>query len=151
MTWWEYVQRHTQGDDTQAQIASRLGVDQTRVSAWVRDGDVPAPATAIKIARRLGVPPAEVLLAAGHITADEAGATVTHVQVDEPTDDELIDMLADRLKRTSESDARNAAASTRARGSRAVDVTHEVLDPRPVADPPSPARPPRRSRRSAQG
>ena len=54
-------------------------------------------------------------------------------------------------QRTSESDARNAAASTRARGSRAVDVTHEVLDPRPVADPPSPARPPRRSRRSAQG
>ena len=63
MSWWEYVQRQTQDCTTQGQIASKLGVDQTRVSAWVRDGDAPAPApaTAIKIARRLGVAPAEVL------------------------------------------------------------------------------------------
>jgi len=68
------------------------------------------------------------------------------------TDDELLAELTYRMKAyAKEMHDVEAAASTRARGSRAVDVTHEVLDPRPVADPPSPARPARRSRRSAQG
>lgn len=40
------------------------------------------------------------------------------------------------------------AATTRARGSRAVEATHEVLDPRPGEGAPSPRRSPRRSRPS---
>lgn len=98
MTWMEYVRRHTTST-VQTVIGGVMGVDQTRVSAWIRDGDVPAPATAIRIARHLGVAPAEVLLAAGHITAEEAQAQVTHVQVTEPTDRQLLDMLGERLRK----------------------------------------------------
>ncbi len=57
----------------------------------------------------------------------------------------------DAVKRSSESDAQHAAASTQAGGSPVLEVTHEELGERRAADGRPPARVPLRKRPSARG
>jgi transcriptional regulator with XRE-family HTH domain len=72
LAWAEYVRRVTPGM-TQAEIADVAGVDQAGVSRWLGGRSVPRIETAIRFARNLGRSPVEVLVAAGYLTAAEAG------------------------------------------------------------------------------
>lgn len=99
--WIEYLTRDRRGS-TQADIARAAAVDQTTVSRWVRGEGVAAAHTAIRLARALGDDPLRALVAAGHLTAQEARAKVTHVAPAELTDQQLLDMLRHRLERMRE-------------------------------------------------
>ena len=72
--WAEYIERVTAGM-TQMQIAEATGLAQSAISRWLR-GDTEAPRAefVVQFARKLDRNPIEALIAAGYVTADEAGA-----------------------------------------------------------------------------
>lgn len=70
MTWPEYVRATT--EDINSEIARRIGISQPSVSRWFR-GSLPDPATAAAFARAYGRPVLEAFVAAGFLTAQEAG------------------------------------------------------------------------------
>lgn len=73
-SWADYVERATAGM-TQAQIAEATGLAQSAISRWLR-GDTEAPRAeyVVTFARALDRNPIEALVAAGYVTAAEAGA-----------------------------------------------------------------------------
>lgn len=95
-TWWEYVQRITDGA-SQADIARTLGIDTTTVWRWRADKAKPGLEAAIELARAYGRPVAEALAALGAITAEEAAVTevVVKRRPQDLADDELLEVLDD--------------------------------------------------------
>lgn len=99
-TWWQYVQRVT-GGASQAAIARAVQVDKSTVWRWTKNTASPIPEVAIRFARAYGRPVTEALVAAGAITADEAGVTtvVVRTKPSELGDDELIEEVRRRMSR----------------------------------------------------
>lgn len=119
MTWSDYV-RQTIGTDQQVDAARRADVDQTTISRWIRGGQAGRAENVVKLARAYKRPVLEALVVAGFISDAEARAKVTITRSQSPTDEELIQLLADRLRRKREdaaTDEQNPAPSTRAGGS----------------------------------
>jgi len=100
-TWWQYVQRVTEGA-TQASIAEAVGVDKATVWRWRSGKSAPKPEVAIRLARVYGRPVAESLVAAGAITAEEASITEVVIQAnpEDLDDDELIEEIRRRFNRS---------------------------------------------------
>jgi transcriptional regulator with XRE-family HTH domain len=74
--WSAYVRRVV-GDMNQLDIAARTGLAQTNVGRWLRGAPgQPRAESAVQFARTFGREPLEALIAAGYLTAAEAGATV---------------------------------------------------------------------------
>lgn len=90
LSWAEYVKRITPSM-TQSDIAAKAGVNQTVVSRWLSGRSAPRVESLIRLTRALGRSPVEALVAAGYITADEAGLRPNlQISVREiPTDDLL--------------------------------------------------------------
>lgn len=72
MTWPEYVRRLSRGDN-QVAIEARTSVDQGTVSRWLRGKTTPSPGQAAKFAQSYGGNVLEAFVAAGFLTAEEAG------------------------------------------------------------------------------
>lgn len=74
--WTYYVQRLTKGL-TQTETAAKTGIAQTNIGRWLRgEPGAPKAESVVALARAFGEPPIEALLAAGYITAEEAGAAI---------------------------------------------------------------------------
>lgn len=98
-TWWQYLQRITDGA-TQVAIAAAADVDKTTVWRWKADKASPSPEVAIRLARAYDRPVTEALVASGAITADEANITEITV-AGKPADfddDALVDEIRRRLQ-----------------------------------------------------
>lgn len=94
--WWEYVEQKAAGD-SQADIARKLGVNKTTIWRWKDQRSSADHEMAIRFARAYNLPVAEALVAAGHITEDEAKLTEVRVRI-EPSDLDA-DELAAETKR----------------------------------------------------
>jgi transcriptional regulator with XRE-family HTH domain len=73
MTWPEYVRRLSRGDN-QVAIEARTSIDQGTVSRWLRGKTTPSPAQAAKFAQSYEGNVLEAFVAAGFLTAEEAGS-----------------------------------------------------------------------------
>lgn len=125
MTWGEYV-RQMIGGDQQVEAARKAGLDQTTISRWVRGGQAGKAENVVKLARAYRTPVLEALVVAGFISEAEAGARVTIQRFEEPSDDRLLELIANRFSRDSGEvrvDAEHPAAKKRAGGSPAEDVS----------------------------
>ena len=97
VTWWEYVQQ-VAGGASNATIAAKVGVTAPSVGRW-KNGGADA-ATVARFAREFGRPVLEALIAAGYITADEAGQTPSApVSLEDLDDAALVREIAARLER----------------------------------------------------
>lgn len=101
MTWWEYV-RTAANTEVQTVIAERSGIAQATISRWKLGKQAVDARSAIDFAHAFDRPSLEALVAAGFLTADEAQAQVTITRQDEPSDDELLDLIRRRLERDRE-------------------------------------------------
>jgi transcriptional regulator with XRE-family HTH domain len=72
MSWPEYVRRLSRGDN-QVAIESRTSIDQGTVSRWLRGKTTPSPAQAAKFAQSYDGNVLEAFVAAGFLTAEQAG------------------------------------------------------------------------------
>ena len=72
MTWPEYVRRLSRGDN-QVTIEARTSIDQGTVSRWLNGKTTPSPAQAAKFAQSYDGNVLEAFVAAGFLTAEEAG------------------------------------------------------------------------------
>ena len=95
--WAEYVD-HAIAGVPQAHIAEKTGLAQSAISRWLRgDTDAPRAEYAVIFARALDRNPIEALIAAGYITAEEAGAKLdVKTPLSEYSNYELIRELARR-------------------------------------------------------
>lgn len=117
MTWSDYV-RHTIGTDQQVDAARRTRVDQTTISRWVRGGQAGRAENVVKFARAYQRPVLEALVVAGFISESEARAQVTITKRENPSDEQLLELIAARLRRDQgDPHAHDTATNTRAGGS----------------------------------
>lgn len=94
--WSEYVRRVSAGH-TQIQIAAKTGLAQTNVGRWLRgEPGVPRAESVIAFARAFHESPVEALVAAGYLTAEEAGRT-ERTPLNRYSRDELFDELRNRF------------------------------------------------------
>src|SRR5687767_2579856 len=73
MTWPEYVRRLSRGDN-QVAIEARTSIDQGTVSRWLNGKTTPSPGQAAKFAQSYDGNVLEAFVAAGFLTAEEAGS-----------------------------------------------------------------------------
>jgi transcriptional regulator with XRE-family HTH domain len=98
MTWTEYV-KATAGADLQNEIARKMGVDQSTASRWLRGAPAGKPSNVAAFAKAYGRPVLEAFVAAGFLTDDDAHTQVTITRHEDPSDEELLDLLRRRLDR----------------------------------------------------
>lgn len=97
MTWWGYV-KSVAPHDTNATIAKRVGVSAPSVSRWQGKNSAD-PATAAAFARAYGRPVLEAFVAAGFLTADEAGEQpAAPPSLATLSDDDLIEEVRRRMR-----------------------------------------------------
>jgi len=103
-TWWQYVERVTDGA-SQVAIAAATGLDKTTVWRWKARKANPKPEAVIDLARAYNRPITEALAAAGFISRDEAGITEVPVKIDlsELDNDDLLEEVRRRMIRHSSS------------------------------------------------
>jgi len=95
--WWAYVRGIAPGA-SQKEIAEAAGVTQPTVSRWAKGEITRASAdVAVKIATYYEASVGDALVAAGVL--DEHHLPVQTVRIEEPSDDELLNLLAQRLGR----------------------------------------------------
>lgn len=73
--WSRYV-AHIIGTDDQTTVGERVGVSQPTVGRWLK-GTIPDPGTVAELARVYGRSAPEAFVAAGMLTADEVGRSLT--------------------------------------------------------------------------
>lgn len=96
MTWWSYVKSVAQGD-TNATIAKKVGISAPSVSRWQGKNSAD-PTTAAAFARAYGRPVLEAFVAAGFLTADEAGEQpAAPPSLATLSDDDLIEEVRRRM------------------------------------------------------
>lgn len=99
MTWWAYVQHVTSGAP-QITIAKKTDINGSTISRW-RTSE-PQPANVVTFAKAYGRPVLEAFVAAGFLSEEDAGAQLVITRHTDPSDDELLDLLRDRLARLRE-------------------------------------------------
>jgi transcriptional regulator with XRE-family HTH domain len=120
-TFGDYLRAELDKRDWNAtQLATQAGVSQAIVSRWIRNETVPTIDNLRPLAASLNTTLLDLLVAAGILTPDEAGAELVLAQVDRLSDDELLAEVGRRMK-----GARPApkAADREARPKRVVAVT----------------------------
>lgn len=114
--WWQYV-KAVAGSASQKEIAEAAGVSQPTVSRWA-NGDIERATAdaAVRFAVHYGGPVGEALVAAGVLDATHLPVTIT--KRENPSDEQLLELIAARLRRDHEDHhAHDTATSTRAGGS----------------------------------
>lgn len=98
MSWWEFVTR-VAGAGRQRDITDVTGIDATEVTRWKNEGKTPSPQKAAAFARGYGVPVLEAFLAAGFLTADEAGQPpAAEPDWSSLGNDDLLALVRDRMR-----------------------------------------------------
>jgi len=115
MTWWQYVEQTAPGR-TQEQIARQVGVSAATITRW--RASEPKPANVAAFARAYSRPVLEAFVAAGFLTPEDAAIQVTVTRYEDPSDDELIELITRRLRSDRE------------------DVSDHDRDAAPIAAPP---------------
>ncbi|MCF3939961.1 helix-turn-helix domain-containing protein [Gordonia tangerina] len=97
-SYWEYLVRITDGASGVA-ISRAAQVDAGNISRWKSGKTRPSAEAVVKIARVWKRPPVEALVAAGYLTANEAGGTVEIAQsIADLGDDELLTEIRKRME-----------------------------------------------------
>jgi transcriptional regulator with XRE-family HTH domain len=107
-SWQEYVRR-VSGGLTQVEIAVKTGIAQSNVGRWLRgEPGAPKAESAVALARAFNQPPIEALVAAGYLTAEEAGVKAQHIR---PSLREFaaLELLGELVRRESAADERGKA------------------------------------------
>lgn len=102
VTWAEYV-RAVIGSDSGRAVAQMIGQSESAISRWKTGAVVPEPRQAVAFARAYGRQPIEALIAAGYLTAEEAGRTdeaPRALQLRDFTDLELATEMLRRVEAT---------------------------------------------------
>jgi transcriptional regulator with XRE-family HTH domain len=94
--WSAYVAQH--GGDNQTEIARQTGLSAASISRW--KSSAPKPENVARFANAYGRPVLEALVAAGHITEEQAGVQVTRVDLSTLNTEELMAELTRRLPTT---------------------------------------------------
>jgi len=97
---WSAFVRRVSGGKNQLEIAAKTGLAQTNIGRWLRGESVlPKAQSVVAFARAYGQSPIEALVAAGFITAEEAGVKVrkTRPNLSEYTEEELLEDLRRRV------------------------------------------------------
>lgn len=115
MTWSEYVIR-TCGDDQGRDFQTKTGIDGSTLSRW-RRGDT-SGASGLRVdkvaafARGYNVPVLEAFIEAGFLSPQEANAKPpTKPDLAAITNDELVELVRQRLARAGEGDGRDAPST----------------------------------------
>jgi hypothetical protein len=95
VTWWQYVSQ-VAGTATPSEIARRVGLTPSSVSRWQLS--TPKPETAAAFARAYDRPVIEALIAAGVVTAEEAGVTEVAADLSSVPVDDLLAEIRRRLQ-----------------------------------------------------
>jgi transcriptional regulator with XRE-family HTH domain len=97
--WWGYVQRHLDERGwTPTDLSKQAGINRSIIGRW-REGAQPEVRTAKALARALGRPVLEVLVASGLLDPGDVGdVDITVLTVGEISDDELVAEVAERLR-----------------------------------------------------
>lgn len=100
--WWEWVASVAGGAQDEAiarTVAANAGskLSGSTVYRWRTGGVIPKPETVIDVARAYDAPVTAALAAAGFITDDEAGVTTIRRVNADPSDAELLEIIARRL------------------------------------------------------
>ncbi|TXH19370.1 MAG: XRE family transcriptional regulator [Mycobacterium sp.] len=114
--WWEYVVRIAK-TEVQKKMAADTGISETAFSRWKNGTNKPEAPHVITFARAYGRPAVEALVAAGILSADDAGQAIEiHRGVDDFTDSELLEAIGLRMKglRNALEIAKEQAASSEA-------------------------------------
>lgn len=127
MTWWAYVQQAAA--ESNANIARRIGVTPSSISRWGR-GSLPDPEQAAAFARAYGRPVLEAFIAAGFLTAEEAGEKPSAPpSLASLGDDELLEEIRRRMQGGS-SDGRQPEAKKSPDGGRGGGSNVRRLNPK---------------------
>jgi transcriptional regulator with XRE-family HTH domain len=110
---WLDRQLAERGVRTSAEAARLFDMPQSTIDRWRTAKQPPTAATMRKIAEGLGVPVLQVCVAAGFLTAEEAGQVEVPAPVDSIPDAELVAELARRLDRARAADAPDETGGTR--------------------------------------
>ncbi|MGI5274679.1 helix-turn-helix domain-containing protein [Nonomuraea sp. CA-218870] len=96
MRWWDYVSRVAGATATPSEIARRVGLTPSSVTRW--QISTPKPETAAAFARAYGRPVIEALIAAGVVTAEEAGVREVAADLSSIPIDDLLAEIRKRVK-----------------------------------------------------
>lgn len=107
MRWSTYIDA-TSGGAKNSEIARRVGVDPATVGRWRTGMTDPNPRQVVAYARAFDRPSVEALIAAGYITAEEAGVPVSDAPADPLAGVSTRNLLAEALRRV---DAANVAGA----------------------------------------
>jgi transcriptional regulator with XRE-family HTH domain len=131
VSWWKYVEQH-KGDADQAQIAIWAGVAASTVSRWKTGKMTPGPETAVAFARARGIPVLGALVAAGFLSAEEAGERPAGLpDYSQLTNDELLELVRARMSEGGEHGGDTAATRADFGSVRELEVDHyNPRDPR---------------------
>lgn len=128
MSWDRYVDRHAREQKTQAALAELVDVDAGTVSRWRSGKQSVDAATAIHFARKVGDDPLVALIAGGHLTPEEAGATPTVAgDYSQLSNCALLELVHSRMREEGEGSG-NAAPSNPAGGSPAPGDEGPIVD-----------------------
>lgn len=100
VTWAEYV-RAVIGDESGRAVAQLIGQSESAISRWKTGAVVPEPRQAVAFARAFERNPIEALIAAGYLTAEEAGQSIDPprpLQLREFTDLEIASEMLRRVE-----------------------------------------------------
>ncbi|MGZ4591410.1 MAG: helix-turn-helix domain-containing protein [Actinomycetes bacterium] len=88
MAWadWLIARMHATGFDSNSDLARSTGVPDSVISRWRTSGTVPSIAQLRRLTSALQVSLLELVVAAGHLTAEEAGVTSFSPAVRVPRD-----------------------------------------------------------------
>lgn len=86
--------------ESERTIAARMGIGNNRVGRHLRESDPPVAETVIDFARTYGVNPVDGLLAAGHISQEEALRAAAGEPLCAATELQLLDELTRRQRHT---------------------------------------------------
>ena len=85
--WWDYVEQLLRAKDwTQADLAEHANLDPSLISNWKNKGAQPRIEALRSVSRAAGVPMLKLLVAAGHITPEEAALDDVDVLAPAPVD-----------------------------------------------------------------
>lgn len=85
--WWDYVEQLLRAKDwTQAELAEHANLDPSLISNWKNKGAQPRIEALRSVSTAAGIPMLKLLVAAGHITAEEAALDDVDVLAPAPVD-----------------------------------------------------------------
>lgn len=139
VTWWDYVQ-DVSARASQIEISKKTGISAATVSRWQRSQ--PQPDSTATFAKAYGRPVLEAFVAAGYLSLEDAGATVTVPDIGQLSADDLLAEVRRRMREEVVGNAEHPAPMSPTGGSpvtrhlSAVSASDPTSDDDAVSEPP---------------